>query len=78
MTTVELADLFLDLGCWDASNLDGGGSSILALGQDSKKALVTANRPSDRVLGGFSVARPLPMVVILRETLQPTVAPHNR
>ena len=78
MTTVELADLFFDLSCWDASNLDGGGSSILALGQDPKKALVTANRPSDRVLGGFSVARPLPMVVILREKEQPILTPDNR
>lgn len=76
MTTVELADLFLDLGCWDASNLDGGGSSILGLRQEPKKTLVTANRPSDRVLGGFSVARPLPMVVVLRETSQP-IAPHE-
>ncbi|MFN7876042.1 MAG: phosphodiester glycosidase family protein [Pirellula sp.] len=78
MTTVELADFFLDLGCWDASNLDGGGSSILGLSQESQKALVTANRPSDRVLGGFSVARPLPMVVVLRETSQPIGPPENR
>lgn len=78
MTTVELADFFLDLGCWDAANLDGGGSSILGLNQDSKKALITANRPSDRVLGGFSVARPLPMVVVLRETSQSTATPDNR
>jgi hypothetical protein len=78
MTTVELADLLLELGCWDASNLDGGGSSILAFGQDGKKALTTANRPSDRVLGGFSVARPLPMAVIVREKERPSPDPNNR
>jgi exopolysaccharide biosynthesis protein len=78
MTTVELGDLFLELGCWDASNLDGGGSSIMALKQEPKATLVTANRPSDRVLGGFSVARPLPMVVVLKETDQSKHGPDNR
>lgn len=73
MTTVELGDLFLDLGCWDAANLDGGGSSIMAIKQDQqgqREALTTANRPSDRVLGGFSVARPLPMAVVIKRTDQ--------
>lgn len=73
MTTVELGDLFLDLGCWDAANLDGGGSSIMAIKQDQqgqREVLTTANRPSDRVLGGFSVARPLPMAVVIKSTDQ--------
>lgn len=30
MTLVELADWLKDAGCWDAMNLDGGGSSTLA------------------------------------------------
>ena len=68
MTTVELADLLLELGCTEAANLDGGGSSILAMRNPNKATLSTINRPSDRVAGGFSIARPLPMAVVVRET----------
>lgn len=31
MTLVEMAALFASLGCWDALNLDGGGSSTLVI-----------------------------------------------
>jgi hypothetical protein len=41
MTLPELADLMLDLGCTDAQNLDGGGSSTLWLGG------TLMNSPSD-------------------------------
>lgn len=66
MTTVELADLFLEIGCWDAANLDGGGSSIMALSDAGSSKLVTANRPSDRLPGGITMTRPLPIAVVLR------------
>ncbi|XZE21251.1 phosphodiester glycosidase family protein [Pirellulaceae bacterium SH449] len=66
MTTVELAEFFLEIGCWDAANLDGGGSSIMALSDAGSSKLVTANRPSDRLPGGITMTRPLPIAVVLR------------
>ncbi len=41
MTTVELADLMLDLGAWQALNFDGGGSTTMVV-QDS-----VVNSPTD-------------------------------
>lgn len=45
MTLPELADLMIDLGAWDAVNLDGGGStSFIYEGPDGQRV---TNRPSD-------------------------------
>jgi len=41
MSLYELASLMIDLGAWDALNLDGGGSTTLVAGTK------VANRPSD-------------------------------
>jgi hypothetical protein len=41
MTCDETRDLMLDLGCWDAAMLDGGGSTTLVIENDVK------NNPSD-------------------------------
>lgn len=41
MTTVELADLLIDLGAWQAMNFDGGGSTTMVV-QDS-----VVNSPTD-------------------------------
>jgi exopolysaccharide biosynthesis protein len=43
----ELAELILQLGCDDALNLDGGGSSTLVLRNPQTNELVTVNSPSD-------------------------------
>jgi len=53
------------LGCWDAMNMDGGGSSVMGLLNEEGKMQVF-NSPSDRRLGRRSV-RPLPMVLTLRK-----------
>jgi exopolysaccharide biosynthesis protein len=37
----EMADFLLDLGAWDAVNLDGGGSTTMVVGDS------VVNRPSD-------------------------------
>lgn len=47
MSLRELADLMAELGCHDAINLDGGGSSIMLL-EDDEGHLRPQNRPSDR------------------------------
>ena len=63
MNMRELASLMKELGCWTATNMDGGGSSIMGLlGKDGKMKIM--NRPSDRFLG-ISRIRPLPMILTI-------------
>ncbi len=59
VTVVELAALMKELGCWQALNLDGGGSSILLVGAGSG-GLRVMNRPSDRG------TRPVPVMLAVR------------
>lgn len=56
----ELALLMEEAGCWDALNLDGGGSSILLLGEPGGH-LEILNRPSD-----FLGPRPVPVMLGVR------------
>ncbi len=68
MNMQELASLMKELGCWRATNMDGGGSSIMGLlGKDAKMKVM--NSPSDRFLGLVKI-RPLPMVLTIT---RPTV-----
>ena len=61
----ELGRLMLGLGCWNATNMDGGGSSIMGLvGGDGRLRVV--NSPSGRRFG-VSRIRPLPMIFTIRE-----------
>ncbi|HKO81064.1 MAG TPA: phosphodiester glycosidase family protein, partial [Chitinophagaceae bacterium] len=54
VTLVQLAQIFKDLGCWEALNLDGGGSScMLVSGKETIK-------PSDKK------QRPVPAVFIIK------------
>lgn len=46
MTMVQLGYLMAELGCYNAMNLDGGGSSLMALKADDGSHIV-ANSPSD-------------------------------
>ncbi len=59
MTRIELANLMQELGCATALNLDGGGSSILLLADDSG-ALQVKNLPSD------GSRRPIPVMLGIR------------
>ncbi|HQE29159.1 MAG TPA: phosphodiester glycosidase family protein, partial [Phycisphaerae bacterium] len=43
----ELAQEMLRLGCWDAVNLDGGGSTVLAMRKPDSRDYVILNTPSD-------------------------------
>ena len=56
----ELAGLMQEVGCREAFNLDGGGSSILLLGRPDER-LEILNRPSD-TLG----PRPVPVMLGIR------------
>ena len=66
MRVYELAALMQDLGCWNATNMDGGGSSILGL-VNEQGDLTIMNSPSDRILGRVKI-RPLPMVLTIQST----------
>jgi hypothetical protein len=66
MTLRELGGIMRELGCWNATNMDGGGSSVMGLaGADGKLRVV--NSPSDRRSGAANV-RPLPMILTIRQT----------
>ena len=59
-TLEELARILLDLGCVDALNLDGGGSSVLVIrGEDGIPRIV--NEPSDRGFPRYAL-RPVPVM----------------
>lgn len=63
MNMYELATVMKELGCWTATNMDGGGSSIMGL-VDKTDKLKVINRPSDRFLG-ITRIRPLPMILTI-------------
>lgn len=75
MSSEELGHYLQQLGCHSALNLDGGGSSILLLGQAPGK-LAVMNRPSTIVLGAH-LPRPVPVMlgVRLAPKAEPAVAP---
>ncbi len=64
MSLYELAMFLRELGCTDAVNLDGGGSSILVMHDDSGSDRMV-NDPSTKV-GGQSVPRPIPVGLVVR------------
>ena len=64
MTYQELAAYMRELGCADAVNLDGGGSSIMLLAEGEGRYRVV-NDPSTKV-AGLSVARPIPVALVVR------------
>ena len=73
MTVHELGCLMQDIGCWNAANMDGGGSSIMGLaGTDGRLHVV--NSPSDR-LWWLRRVRPLPMILTIREKTDTNISP---
>ena len=59
----ELAELLAGLGCQDALNLDGGGSSVMLVA-DSEGKLQIVNRPS-----GPTGPRPVPVMIGVGKSL---------
>ena len=68
MNLHELGSLMIELGCWNATNMDGGGSSVMGM-KDSSGDLQVMNRPSDWFRGKSRV-RPLPMILTIQSTEQ--------
>ncbi len=64
MSEHELAVLMKSLGCWDALNLDGGGSSILMRDVASETPRIVNAPPGGKI-------RPIPVMVGLRLADQP-------
>jgi len=60
MSERELAEFMAELGCSDALNLDGGGSSVMLL-EDESGRLQVKNRPSDP-----TGPRPVPVLLGVR------------
>lgn len=76
MSVREVAEFMVRLGCWNAANMDGGGSSVMALaGSDGD--LHTVNSPSDRSSLGRPVIRPLPMILTVRKAGSPAAPPET-
>jgi hypothetical protein len=69
----ELADEMIRLGCSDALNLDGGGSSTLVMRDQSTGAYRLVNRPSDGhdLLIPLSIERPVADVLGVRCRTEP-------
>lgn len=59
MSCYELAQVMQALGCWEAVNLDGGGSSIMFT-TNAEGRLVVANSPSG------VTTRPIPTMIVVR------------
>ncbi len=68
MTTAELGGLMLSLGCRDAVNMDGGGSSVLGMREPGGELRIV-NTPSGSrlLLPDTPLVRPLPMVLTIRK-----------
>ena len=69
MNLHELANLMKEIGCWKATNMDGGGSSIMGL-LDKNGKIKIMNSPSDRAFGRAKI-RPLPMILAINKSNQP-------
>jgi len=72
MTLHELAVVMKSAGCVQATNMDGGGSSILGL-RTSTGRLRIVNSPSDRDAGAQPKIRPLPVILTICQRPEPSV-----
>ena len=77
LTFPQLAEEMIRVGCSDALNLDGGGSSTLVLRDQTTGKLRLGNRPSDGhdLLFPLSIERPVADVLGIRCTTQPSAKP---
>jgi hypothetical protein len=76
MSYFELASYMLELGCQEAVNLDGGGSSIMLMAAEAGNYRIV-NDPSTKV-GGISVSRPIPVALAVRNRPAQVPVPATR
>ncbi|GEM_PF-2147192 len=62
MTLGELALFMQELGCWNAANMDGGGSSVIGVVNENGEIEILNNPP-----GPAGYLRPLPILLTIRE-----------
>ena len=65
MTVFELAGIMQGLGCWEAANMDGGGSSVMGFARPNGQ-LEIVNSPSD-LAAVLRRVRPVPMILTIRK-----------
>lgn len=63
MTHYELAEFMINLGCFEAALMDGGGSSIMGI-IDKNGRMRIVNSPSDKILWIHRI-RPLPVILAI-------------
>lgn len=75
MTQPEIAKFMLDMGAYNALNLDGGGSTTMAARKPGTTTIETVNSPSDGVsrgvanaIGIFSIAPPSELAGLIIDT----------
>ncbi len=75
MTMEELAAFMLEIGCYQAINMDGGGSATMAAREPGTESITVQNSPSDGVqrripnaVGVFSLAPPSPLAGLYIDT----------
>ncbi|MDQ2085135.1 phosphodiester glycosidase family protein [Herbivorax sp. ANBcel31] len=80
MTQTESASLMLELGAYNALNLDGGGSTTMAARKPGTQNIEIVNTPSDgsarrvsNAIGVFSVFPPYPLEHLMIDTIEPNV-----
>ena len=65
VTLGELAKIFIDVGAYNAINLDGGGSTSLVIKDPGTGAFAIANLPSDLSMLKLPVRGERPVVDVL-------------
>lgn len=75
MTQSQIAQFMLEIGAYNALNLDGGGSTTLAARKQGNSAVTIMNSPSDGVargvstaIGVFSIAPPSELAGLIVDT----------
>lgn len=77
MSLRDFAEIFVRQGCSDAINLDGGGSSVMALRDPETRKMKILNVPSDKDKQGVSHERAVGNVLGITAAPRPAARPTN-
>ena len=80
MTQTEAANLMIELGAYNALNLDGGGSTTMAVRKPGSENIEIINSPSDgsprrisNAIGIFSTFPPYPLEGFIIDTVDTNI-----